>query len=291
MSGGLFGSFVRAKVRRAIHEAQYILGDRSELTDLEPVRLPFGYERIYHFHIRKTAGTSLNFSFRNAFCDGFCGSEGEAALFKRRWTVHGGRVYVTHSEFLVEQGNYFYADGHSAWHEVKTPENTFKITIVRDPMKRVLSHYRMLRHWRANDVQHRARKEEERYLGNSFSDFLDRVPRQHLMRQLYMFSRRLDVAEATKNIKKMNFIMVTEEFSEHLRALSALLQIDLRPYKEKSSYGAVEITESDRARLGRALEPEYRFLEAVRPLAGMHLAAGCPVRADAPVDAGAVVLA
>jgi prepilin-type processing-associated H-X9-DG protein len=269
---------VPTKLRRAIQRAQYVLSDRSELANLEPVPIAFGYERIYHFHIRKTAGTSLNFAFRNAFQAGFSGSASETALFRRNWAVHAGRVYVTHNKYLIERGNYFYGDGHAAFHEVNIPVNTFMITIVRDPIKRILSHYRMLLYWKNNDIQHTAREEEEGYLGNSFSDFLDRVPRQHLMRQLFMFSKSLDPAEAVENIKKMNFIMVTEDFTEHLRRLGTVLQMDLSSYAEKSSYGAVKLTERERVRLAEVLEPEYALLRAVAPLAGVHLVGGRPMK-------------
>ena len=281
---------VPAKLRRVIQHVRYTLSDRSELANLKPVPIAFGYDRIYHFHIRKTAGTSLNFAFRNAFQQGFSGSANEAALFSRHWAVHADRVYVTHNKYLLERGDYFYGDGHAAFHEVNIPANTFMITIVRDPIKRILSHYRMLLYWKNTNIDHPARKEEEGYLGNSFSDFLDRVPRRHLMRQLYMFSKSLDPAEAIETIKKMNFIMVTEDFAEHLRWLGELLQMDLRPYAEKSSYGPVELTEAERARLTEILEPEYRLLRAVAPLAGVHLAAGRLMQAE-PSAVGAHILA
>lgn len=271
---------VPPKLRRAIQHGQYLLSDRRELASLKPARIALGYERIYHFHIRKTAGTSLNFAFRNAFLDGFSSPRNEEAMLRKNWTVHAGRVYVTHNKYLLERGDYFYGDGHAAFHELRLPAKTFMITIVRDPIKRILSHYRMLVHWKNNDVSHPARSQEEGFIGNSFSDFLDRVPRAHLMRQLYMFSKTFDVAEAVDNIKKMNFIMVTEDFSEHLRHLGTLLQIDLRSYSEKSTYGAVELTERDRDRLVRVLEPEYALLKAVAPLAGTYLVDGRPVQAE-----------
>lgn len=280
---------VPTKLKRVIQHAKYLLDDRRELANLKPVPIPLGYERIYHFHIRKTAGTSLNFAFRNAYLDGFSGSANEAALFRRHWAVHAGRVYVTHNKYLLERGEYFYGDGHAAFHEVKIPANTFMITIVRDPVKRVLSHYRMLMYWRNNNINHPARPQEDGYLGNSFSDFLDRVPRSHLMRQLYMFSKRLDVAEAIENISKMNFIMVTEDFSEHLERLGSLLDIDLRAYKEKSNYGRpVELTDDVQAQLARVMEPEYALLRAVTPLAGMYLVGGRPVDVEAAAREGAV---
>jgi hypothetical protein len=111
------------------------------------------------------------------------------------------------------------------------------------------------------------------------------------MRQLYMFSKRMDVAEAVENIKKMNFIMTTEAFSEHLQRLGALLQLDLRSFTEKASYGPIdEPTDRERARLAELLAPEYELMRAVAPLVGVHLVGGEPAEAQRP-DAAAAVLA
>lgn len=282
---------VPAKARRLVQHAQFMLGDRRELAHIRPPPIPFGYERIYHFHIRKTAGSSLNFAFRNAILDGFPATEKNAAFFRRNWAVHAGRVYITHNKYLIERGEYFYGDGHAAFHEVNIPPNTFMITILRDPLRRILSHYRMLMHWKHNGIDHPAKGKEQAYLGTSFADFLDRVPRNHLMRQLYMFSERMDVAEAVENISKMNFIMMTESFSQHLQRLGSLLQLDLRPFAEKASYGAVdEPGARERERLAGLLAPEYELLRAVAPLAGVHLVDGRPVETER-ADRGAAVFA
>lgn len=274
-----------------MQHAQFLLNDRRELASIRPVPIPFGYARIYHFHIRKTAGSSLNFAFRNAILDGFSDTRLDSPFIRRNWAVHAGRVYVTHNKYLLERGEYFYGDGHAAFHEVNIPANTFMITILRDPVRRIMSHYRMLMHWQSSGGDNPARAKELGYLGNCFADFLDRVPRDHLMRQLYMFSKRMDVAEAVENIKKMNFIMTTEAFSEHLQRLGALLQLDLRSFTEKASYGPIdEPTDRERARLAELLAPEYELMRAVAPLVGVHLVGGEPAEAQRP-DAAAAVFA
>lgn len=282
---GLSHTFVLRTIKRKVQQVRYVLSDRTDLQTVRPWPRPLGYDRIYHYHIRKTAGSSLNTAFKNAFSDPSTGLVDEEAQFARNWGVVGGRIYVNHNEYLLERGDFFYGDGHGAFHEVAIPANTFKITILRDPASRALSYYRMLLHWRQNDIKHPARKEEEAYLGSSFSDFLSRVPRQHLMRQLSMFSRTFDVAEAARNIATLNFVMTTESFSEHLRILADLLDIDLRLYRQKSSYGAVTLTDAERARLVEALAPEYALLDAVKPLAGVYLHGGQPTLAPAKEDA------
>jgi hypothetical protein len=102
------------------------------------------------------------------------------------------------------------------------------------------------------------------------------------MRQLYMFSKTFDVAEAAQNIGTLNFVMTTEDFTRHLSMLASLLNIDLRLYRQKSSYGAVMISDSDRARLVEVLAPEYALLEAVAPVVGVHREWGRPAQVEAP---------
>lgn len=280
-----FGEYIRPKIKRKVQQVRYLRSDRSDLAKVTPGPEPLGYDRIYHYHIRKTAGSSLNTAFKNAFSDPSAGMADEEAHFARNWGVVGGKVYVNHSEYLLERGDFFYGDGHGAFHELDIPPNTFKITILRDPAARVLSYYRMLMHWKHNDIKHPARKKEEGYVGNSFREFLERVPREHLMRQLYMFSKTFNVSEAAENIGALNFVMTTEEFSRHLGALAALLDIDLRLYRQKSSYAAVMISEADRARLVEALAPEYALLEAVAPVVGIYSDRGRSAQLDAPAPA------
>jgi hypothetical protein len=148
----------------------------------------------------------------------------------------------------------------------------------------------MIMTWKEKGIHHPARAEEDAYAGNSFSDFLERVPASHLMRQLYMFSKNLDVSEAVENVRRMNFIILTENFAEHLQRLSAFLQLPLRPYSANSSQVSVELSQHERDRLAALLEPEYELLRAVAPLAGVYLVGGEPVEAERP-DAGAAVLA
>jgi hypothetical protein len=274
--------YIRPKVKRKVQQVRYLVSDRSDLKAVTPRLQPLGYERIYHYHIRKTAGSSLNTAFKNAFRDPSAGMADEEALFARNWGVIAGKVYVNHSEYLLERGDFFYGDGHGAFHELAIPSNTFRITILRDPAARVLSYYRMLMHWKHNDIKHPARKAEEAYVGSCFGEFLERVPREHLMRQLYMFSKTFDVAEAAQNIGTLNFVMTTEDFTRHLSTLAALLNIDLRLYRQKSSYGAVMISDSDRARLVEVLAPEYALLEAVAPVVGVHREWGRPAQVEAP---------
>lgn len=264
-------SIIPLQMKKLFQHGRYIASERSIMNSVYSIGHISGYDRIYHYHVRKTAGTSLNLAFKSVFSPAFLGSAQEEELFRRKWAIIGGKLYVTHNEYLLERGDYFFGDGHAAFHEIKIPRNTFRITILRDPVKRVISHYRMLVHWKNNKMNHPARALEERYIGNSFLDYIKRVPKKHLMRQLYMFSENFDVKEATHNISKINFIMNTEKYDEHLGRLSSILGLKLQNISAKVGYGGVYVSETDRARLARILEPEYAFIEAASPFFGVHL--------------------
>ncbi|HRK69288.1 MAG TPA: sulfotransferase family 2 domain-containing protein [Hyphomonas sp.] len=259
-----------ADIKTFAHYIRYRRSDYATLKTVEPWRHPLGFERIYLYHIRKTAGSSLRWTFMDLGGTDLRGSDKERHLNAHGWVVHGGRLYVTHNRYLLERHAYFLGDSHFPFHDLRIPPKTFTITILRDPVARVISHYRMLLHWQEANIDHPARKLEASYVGNSFSDFLDRLPRAHLMRQLYMFSPRYDVDEAVRNISTVNFIMLTEHYNEHLQALAQVLNLDLKPLAEKAGYGAVPLSDDDRARLRKVLEPEYALFDAVKPLAGIY---------------------
>lgn len=223
------------------------------------------YERIYHYHIRKTGGTSLNYMFLSL------GGEPPEEVYRRlnadttRPVVSGGKAFCRH-ETLIEQGQYFYAFSHTPAHRLRLPAGTFTLTCLRDPVERVLSYYRMLLYYQVNNIPHPCMKTESVYLGESFSDFLTRVPPSVLLNQLYMFSEQLDVEEAFGRITHCSHWMLLEDFDAGVRRLSEKLGIDLQPMHVRKSQCEVAVDERDRQRLTHLLEPEFRLLDRLRRL-------------------------
>jgi hypothetical protein len=129
-----------------------------------------GFERIYHHHVRKTAGTSLDSSF-------WALGGPELELLSKQ-EVHaateqgeGGRRFVRHDPQLIARGDYFYASSHEPAHRLEIPPNTFTITILRDPAARVISYYRYLLWAR----QHPEEEEQEPFIAEvrAESAFMD----------------------------------------------------------------------------------------------------------------------
>jgi hypothetical protein len=141
--------------------------------------------------------------------------------------ISNDKVFTRRKD-LIEEGNYFYAHSHSPAHELKLPKDTFTITCIRDPIKRVLSHYRMLLEYKEKNIAHPCMNDEGQWLGDSFEDFLSNMPRDHLLRQLYMFSKTFDVDEAFDRIVECSHFFFTEDFSRGIEDLSSVLQISLK---------------------------------------------------------------
>ncbi len=168
---------------------------------------------------------------------------------------------------LIEQGNYFYAFSHIPAHELAIKKNIMKITCFRDPAKRVISHYNMIKYYQINNIQHPAMLEEGKWLGENFSDFLKNIPREHLLRQLYMFSANYNKEEAIEFLGKNKIeILFTETLNEDMQKLSAKIGYTFSMRREKKYDYKENITDSENSLLTEKLEREYLFMEEVKKL-------------------------
>lgn len=231
-----------------------------------------GFRRIYHIHIRKTGGTSLN----NMFLDLAKKSSLDQNLYKEliespeHRILRDGKVYVGWNTRLINQGSYFYAFSHLPLHTLSLPPKTCTITVLRDPVRRVLSHYKMLVEYRDNTVDHPAMKVEGAWLGESFDDFLVRIPSQDLLRQLYMFSPSLDVEDAYHQITSCSHFMFTEDFEEGVRALNSKLGLNLVPIHIRRTKSSGTVSDGQLTRLREALDAEYQLIDRLKHFQRMN---------------------
>jgi len=253
--GQLIGKVPR-KIKSALDELKF-----RSITARYDMR---GYKRVYLVHIRKTGGTSLNHIFL-----GLSG-EDSASLYKRlaeepdHRLLCKDKVYVGWNVQYINSGNYYYAFSHTPLHQFNLPEKTFTVTCFRDPVQRVISHYNMLMDFQVNKIDHPCMKVEGKWLGNSFDDFLRKIPKEHLCNQLYMFSAQYDIHEAVEKVSGLSHYFFTEDFDRGVDELSRKIGLNLKAiHIRKASYKA-GIPESSIANLREMVHEENVFLNHIK---------------------------
>lgn len=222
------------------------------------------HARIYLYHVRKTGGTSLVVSLLSQ------GGEDGAAVYRRLWqrrigrAISGERVFVGWRRSLIEAGNYHFAFSHLPAHALALPPQTFTLSCLRDPLQRVLSHYYMLVAAAAVGGAAPALERELRWLGADFDAFLDALPREHLLNQLYMFSRSFEVEQAHECLRGIDCVLLTERLEQGVSELSRRLALPIAPRHQRRGRafaGGARQEPSPAAleRLRELLEPEYQL--------------------------------
>jgi hypothetical protein len=225
---------------------------------------PGGKRRIYHYHVRKTGGSSLNYMFL-----ALAGGDPEKtyarlARKENNRLVAGGRVYIGWNVSLIERGSFFYAFSHTPAHKIALPNDMFTVTCFRDPVRRVISLYNMLRYYRDNHVAHPCMAVQGKWLGDTFGAFIRNVPPNHLLRQLFMFSKHFDVDEAMENILKTDYFFFTENFNKGVAELNRRIGVTLAPLHIKKAKIAYEVRDSEKDDLRELLGREYDLIGRLR---------------------------
>ncbi len=224
-----------------------------------------GFKRIYHYHIRKTGGTSVAHMFMSLNGNNSQSIWNKLTANSGELCINNGLVYAGWFQTLLEQGDYFFGFSHLTFDEIQLPDNTFTFTCFRDPAERVISHYRMLQGMVARNSQHPCMATEANWLGNSFDDFLDRIPRDHLLNQLFMFSEQFSVAEALKRVTSLNRWMFTERFDDGVQSLNQATGLRLASTHRHRSDHRFDISHQATERLFSMLEEEYNFFNQLQP--------------------------
>lgn len=225
-----------------------------------------GYERVYFVHPRKTAGTSINHAFYGLTGNDPSYVHEEIRSNAIRTATFGALTFVAGNRHAIEDGAYFYGSSHIPLHEIAIPPATFTITSLRDPVERVVSHYAMLKHYVEHGVDKYFLDNEAPWLGDSFEDFVQRLPPERLFNQLYMFSPTLDPVEAAAVASSMNSIILVSQFDDDFDDMRQALGLPTLPilHSRRRSYEPA-IDPNTLASLRLRLQPEYDLLALLTP--------------------------
>ncbi len=228
------------------------------------IKMNSRYDRIYFYHVRKAGGTSINHMFMSL------GGEQPEKVYQRvaqnsdHKTNSGGLVYAGWNKDVVSRGDYFYAHSHATMQELNLPEKTFTFTCLRDPVKRILSHYKMLMYYKINNINHPGMKLEGKFLGNSFQDFITLFPKHLMQHQLFMFSRRYNVSEAMENVLSLDHFMFTDDFKYGIMQLCKKTELNLTPLHKRKAETDFSVSPGQIKILEHKLEPEIQFINKLK---------------------------
>jgi hypothetical protein len=256
-------------------------GDRRSVAKVTPIG---EWRRVYHFHVRKSGGTSLNRAFL-----GLGGEDPAVVHWRMRGPLHATRshdlVFVAHDEVLLSKGQYFFGWHHAPAWAIELPPETFTLTVLRDPASRVLSLYRYLTDPHADEHQpFRAGRAERSLARQGFEGFLCRLPKRDLLNQLHMFSEAFDPEEAAARVAGLSAWFMTEQFGAGLDALNGRLGLQLQHRWDRRSRVDADLQNAQLAMLRDVLHPEYAFLELLQAQARNQLGRGPsgPYEEDVP---------
>lgn len=217
-------------------------------------------------HIRKTGGTSLNNMFLSLSGEDSNQLYAQLAQMPDHRLFSNGKIYVGWNVKYINKGVYFYAFSHTPFHRLSLPDKTFTVSCFRDPVKRVVSHYNMLMDFYVNEIDHPCMETEGKSLGKDFDEFLSKIPREHLLNQIYMFSSELNISEAVSNVQKLSHFFFSDDFDNGVSELNKKTGLNLEAiHTRKASYKA-QISDGSLAALREMLHDEYRFIDCIREL-------------------------
>ncbi|MGF1504156.1 MAG: sulfotransferase family protein [Chloroflexi bacterium] len=232
-------------------------------------RLPGGYRRIYHYHIRKTAGTSVNFMFYGLRGEKPYDVHQRMVDSRGRYTVSGGLIFNAWRPDLAQRGHYFYASSHAPAYNLALPTDTFTLTCFRDPQKRLISFYKMLAAYRRDNVQHPVMGQYGHHLQGGFASFVRTLPAERINDLTAMFSPTLDPDEAFERVAACSCILFVEDLEAGVAELAHTLDLPLQfRHSRRSRYEFTEGTDEALSILQDRQAPDRELYARVKAAYG-----------------------
>ena len=232
------------------------------------------FQRIYHNHIRKCGGTSIN----KALIKSIGGNDEtyeELAKHKLHKIDLPMGSCVGWNTAAINRGSFFYAFSHEPLHRLTLDDSTFTYCFLRDPAQRVISHFNMLKDLIVDGGTHPAIAHEKEFAFGDFEHFLDNITREHLQAQLFNFSSSYNVDEAIYHLRsRINYVCdFKEPEKELLPFLSSEFGLNVDYHHLRSSKTKFKPTSDQYARLESMVSEETEFMKKAERYLGFNLKA------------------
>jgi hypothetical protein len=219
------------------------------------------FDRIYHVHSRKTAGTSLNMMFL-----GLSGIEDPLPLYAEvcmpPYNVsHNGWRYSAWTDKSLRHPQFDYGFSHVPLWGLQLPERTFRFTVLRDPASRVRSLYDRILTYQKSGSMHPDHRLQIAWIREGFAGFIRNTPRAELLGQLSMFSQRLDPAEGLERLAAIEMAIPIEQLSAGVSAMGRKFGLSLDLPHVNEARNPYQLTADELSALEEAIAPERAFYE------------------------------
>jgi hypothetical protein len=200
---------------------------------------PNNIDRVYHYHIRKSGGTSINSIFWE-----LAGYNSLSSVNTEPILIGNHKSIVRIDKKLIESGDYFYASSHFPLWSLHLKPNTFTFTILREPYERVVSLYKYYQ-WVYQVDEKIAPKidpsyyylKKQTHLQNvSFLEFISNLSKKHLYGELYFYSEKMLINEALINLEKVDVVFFKDNFLEIMPTLSRKLNLNFKNISRERSF-------------------------------------------------------
>jgi hypothetical protein len=191
------------------------------------------HKRFLFLHIRKTGGTSFNHGLSCFFNYSPKDTDKLLNIHTGNYFIKRSYIFMSGNLSLINKNQYHIATTHLPAHSINISKDTFTFTILRDPVKRFISHYNMLKRMITENDDHPCLEEEREYFDECIVKCAQKMPIRHRCAQLFCFSKELDISEGIQNLSEISMFDTLDNYSKSINLINQLFNWKLPALHER----------------------------------------------------------